>query len=169
MWLAFRLRVLLATLLLCTTTLASGADGVAEVLSKYRDELVKASEEILAIQSRMLAAKSEFLNAEAGFHYLAATGDRLSVAARECNVLLQTMVLTTLVTDEKALPMAQKILKVQIDHMVRTFGLAVKATEQGLPQSQNEEISTQMLRARDRLKAVSAFLETVHFTPKNAQ
>jgi hypothetical protein len=141
------------------------AQGVTDILSRHRDSLQATNEAIFEVKKRMLKDSTEFLRNERAWHMLDAAGTRAHSGAREFNVLLQTLLLTTVVKDPADASLASKVLELQLTYMKRTFAESTELIEELVPYSQTPEAAKLMLRARDELKAAGDLLQRIEYKP----
>lgn len=156
-------------LLSLVADVAGAAESVADAISRHRNGFFEAAESVLVIQRRMVKDGSAARQNEGAFTQLNVASSGLLSAARECDVLLQTMILTTLVTEESQLPRAKNIFTLQVNYMLSSFARATTAIENGLPLSQSSEAVQRLLDARDRLRSASEFLQSIEFNSKLAK
>jgi hypothetical protein len=127
------------------------AQGVTDILSRHRDSLQATNEAIFEVKK--------------AWHMLDAAGTRAHSGAREFNVLLQTLLLTTVVKDPADASLASKVLELQLTYMKRTFAESTELIEELVPYSQTPEAAKLMLRARDELKAAGDLLQRIEYKP----
>lgn len=140
---------------------AFGQQDLLAETSKFQTRFSELSKEFLASQRRILSSERAFAAQENALVILRGVNDGLTSNGREFGVLRQTLTLAMLVTDARAIPLAERIVMWQRDNMLAEMKHATEYIEETLPKAGDRETSRLLLQARDLLRSASEFTSSI--------
>ncbi len=156
-------------LLTCVFALFVGAHSVSAQdisaeLTKHQERYGKLETEFTTSQARILSSVGTFEAQETAYGQLEYVGQLLASMNREFDVLSMSMALASLVTDNRAVPIAKRYIELQRGHMTKRTSSSVQYIEKIMPRAKDQETTRLLLEARDLFRSSADLLDRLKIT-----
>jgi len=138
----------------CGTTYAQ--DVFAQI-AKHQERLEKINSELSTSMSRIIASGIPTPEQNRAYELLNNVEYQIRAASREFQVLTHSLVLASMVTDKRMLPLAKRSVEIQKDYMVNQMQGTVTYLEKILHHT-DQETTRLLLESRDALRVSIDFV-----------